>query len=57
MQQDLYMCGDTNFTVQFDSSAGFGSTGDHEQLYNRDAENAHPISAISGLQDKLNELA
>ncbi len=29
---------------------------DHEKLIHRDAENSHPISAISGLSDKLREV-
>lgn len=31
-------------------------TGDHSQLENRDAPNQHPISAISGLQEALDNL-
>lgn len=33
---------------------GGGGTTDHNQLTNRDAENQHPISAITGLEDALN---
>lgn len=31
--------------------SGEGGTNDHTQLINRDAENQHPVEAISGLQE------
>ena len=33
-----------------------GGTGDHRQLTNRDAEDQHPIKAITGLQAQLNTI-
>ena len=36
------------------AGAGGGST-DHNRLFNRDAEDQHPISAITDLQDILDE--
>lgn len=30
-----------------------GGTSDHNRLFNRDAENQHPVSAITGLQKLL----
>lgn len=36
---------------------GGGGTSDHRQLTHRDAENQHPISAITGLQDALDDEA
>ena len=39
------------------SVGGAGGTGDHTKLKNRDAADQHPISAITGLQDALDEKA
>lgn len=33
-----------------------GGTSDHAELMNRDAENQHPMSAITGLQDAVNRI-
>lgn len=35
---------------------GGGSTNDHTKLLNRDADDQHPIKAITGLQSKLNTI-
>ena len=37
-------------------SSGFGGTYDHNELTGRDLANQHPISAISGLEETLEEL-
>lgn len=44
---------DFNVTVR---SGGSGGTTDHRDLINRDADDQHPIKAITGLQDKLNAI-
>lgn len=50
-----------NLLAKAVASAGGGSavttTNDHSQLINRDKEDAHPIKAISGLQDELVEMS
>lgn len=38
------------------SGGGSGGTTNHAVLINRDAENQHPISAITGLADSLSEI-
>ena len=38
-----------------EDAEGGGGTSDHAQLTNRDAADQHPISAISGLQDALDD--
>ena len=38
------------------SGGGSGGTTDHRDLINRDADDQHPIKAITGLQDKLNTI-
>lgn len=35
---------------------GGGGTNDHTKLLNRDADDQHPIKAITGLQSKLNTI-
>lgn len=35
---------------------GGGGTNDHTKLRNRDADDQHPIKAITGLQSKLNTI-
>ena len=37
------------------SGGGSGEAGDHSELINRDIAEQHPISAITGLQDSLDE--
>lgn len=48
------VCVDFNVTVR--SGGGSGGTTDHRALINRDADDQHPIKAITGLQDKLNTI-
>jgi hypothetical protein len=45
----------TTFDVEFDETNSTPSTNDHSQLINRDKENQHPISAITGLEKVLSE--
>ena len=42
---------------QANIKTGGSGTADHRQLTNRDADNQHPISAITGLQEELDGLA
>lgn len=44
------------FTAQFSQNISGGGTKKHEELTGRDLENQHPISAITGLADKLEEI-
>lgn len=39
-------------TIEFEIE-GLLQIGDHDKLVNRDLPNQHPISAITGLEDKL----
>lgn len=46
-----------DFNVEFAGlTMGGGGTSDHTQLTNRDAENQHPMSAITSLTDVLDDL-
>lgn len=45
-----------DFNVTVRSGGGSGGTTDHRDLINRDADDQHPIKAITGLQDKLNTI-
>lgn len=44
------------FSVAVRADGGSGGTTDHRDLINRDADDQHPIKAITGLQDKLNTI-
>lgn len=44
---------DFNVSVR---TGGAGGTSDHRALTNRDADDQHPIKAITGLSDKLNTI-
>lgn len=44
---------DFNVSVR---AGGGGGTSDHRALTNRDADDQHPIKAITGLGDKLNTI-
>lgn len=46
---------DANGKLWSKPGGGGGGTTDHSQLTNRDAANQHPMSAITGLNDALNE--
>lgn len=43
----------TPIKVEYLTSGGGGGTSNHDMLTNRDAEDQHPIGAITGLQDAL----
>ena len=40
--------------VVFKSSGGESGNRDHAKLFNRDADDAHPLSSITGLSGELN---
>ena len=42
--------------VDFNVTVRTGGTTDHRALSNRDADDQHPIKAITGLADKLNTI-
>lgn len=46
---------DSNFDVDFGNSNSASSTNDHSQLINRNKAGQHPISAITGLEETLND--
>ena len=46
---------EVEFSIEDESTNGTGTT-DHRELTNRDSNNQHPISAITGLQEALDEL-
>lgn len=43
--------------VNLAATGSVATTNDHSQLINRDKEDAHPIKAITGLQDELVEMS
>lgn len=49
----VQMSGDTSYTVNMGTSSS--GTTDHNKLKNRDAENQHPIKAITDLEKELSE--
>lgn len=42
--------------VRVVQTGGGGGTNDHTKLLNRDADDQHPIKAITGLQSKLDTI-
>lgn len=44
-----------NTSTDFERNVVATGTHDHNKLYNREAENAHPINAITGLQEELDD--
>ena len=42
--------------VRVIEAGGGGGTNDHTKLLNRDADDQHPIKAITGLQSKLDTI-
>lgn len=48
------MSGDANFNADFGTITNV-SVSDHNKLTNRDADNQHPIKAITGLRTELND--
>ena len=46
---------DSNFDVDFVDNNSTSSTNDHNQLINRNKAGQHPISAITNLEEELNE--
>ena len=44
-----------NASPNFETNVTATGTRDHTELFNRKVENAHPISAITGLQEELDE--
>lgn len=53
--QDISMTVEDNDEILFDVSETLAIT-DHSQLLNRDADDSHPISAITGLEEALAEV-
>ena len=44
-----------NTNPDFEKNIVATGTRDHNELYNRKAENSHPIAAITGLQEELDD--